>query len=310
MATCTSNDTNDGLVKKGTILQNILKVRDRRYLKKNPITQLERMQKPYASLLSDEDVLRPILRSELKKGADDLIQNGVSVELIKKVFKSVCDMIVNKIKESAVNMEDSKMKGALSAFYATQLQKELFPSEPSRKHMAEIMVGAVHAAGYDHEYVGPFRKILSEYEDGYESIGIIKVSGGCVDDCFFEEGIAFKPRGDGFNERKVVNPKILLLNIKPVQNINERVDLNIEDILNKTQKNHVKDRSIVVLSCQALDEDAKKVLASRHICFADLVSEVDLRRIAGATCACIISSSNDCRLSIVILFYLIKLYVY
>nr|XP_043633919.1 T-complex protein 1 subunit eta-like [Erigeron canadensis] len=236
-------------------------------------------------LLRDEDVVTPLLRMELRKAAQSLILNGVPPELIAKVFENVSRKVVKQINKYTVSMEDFDMKDVLSKYFATQLPTQLF--ESSRSHMANIIVDAVYASGYDYEDAGPYEIGMDDFDDGFNLIGIKKVLGGCVENSFSVEGIGivFKPYVDGFEKLDVVeNPEILIINIKPhlnSQKVKDMSELILIDILENFENRHPK----VVLTSRAMDEDTKKELAERCIYFADLVPEDDLDRIAVATLA-------------------------
>nr|XP_043633073.1 T-complex protein 1 subunit eta-like [Erigeron canadensis] len=216
--------------------------------------------------------------TELRKEAQSLIDRGVTPELISQVFENILHKVVKKINSLAISMHGFDMKAVLSNYYATQLPKQLF--HESRSHIATIIVDAVYASRYDYEGAGPYENDMSDFEDGFNLIGIKKVLGGRVDDSFSVEGIGitFKPHVDGFENLGVVkNPEILILK-----------DMSIEvklDILKRGPN--------VVLTSQAFDEDLKQELAKRCMYFADLVSEDDLNRVTEATCATMISYNHN-----------------
>ena len=79
-------------------------------------------------------------------------------------------------------MNGFDMKTVLSKYYATQLSTKLF--ESSRRHIANIVVAAVYASGYDYECAGPYENNIDDFEDGFNLIGIKKVH-ACLNKSWF-----------------------------------------------------------------------------------------------------------------------------
>jgi T-complex protein 1 subunit eta len=238
-----------------------------------------------------------ILAGELLTEAKKFIEDGVHPTLIIKGLRKACALAKQKVNELAVNIQaqnEAERRTMLERCAATALASKMIASHAD--FFAKMVVEAV---------------LKLEEDMDINMLGIKKESGGSLQDSMFLDGVAFKKTFSyaGFEQqpKSFDNPKILLLNIelelkREKDNAEIRID-NPEEyqrivdaewkIIYDKLDTCVKSGAKIVLSRLAIGDLATQYFADRGIFCAGRVPDEDLRRVAKASGAQIITTLND-----------------
>lgn len=239
-----------------------------------------------------------LLASEILKNCKPFIEEGMSSNSIIKGLRDSCDLVVKKIKELEINLEEKPAdeeysmltKCALTAMNSKIIQQ-------NGEFYAKLVVDSV---------------LTLDRDDLDENlIGIKKIPGGAMEDSLFVSGVAFKKTFSyaGFEQQPKTfkNPKILSLNVElelkaEKDNAEVRID-KVEDyqkivdaewgiIMDKLNK-ILNTGCNIVLSKLPIGDLATQFFADRGIFCAGRVSSDDLERTNKAVGGSILTSVND-----------------
>lgn len=239
-----------------------------------------------------------LLASEILKNCKPFIEEGMSSNSIIKGLRDSCALVIKKIKELEINLEekssddeyDMLIKCALTAMNSKIIQQ-------NGEFYSKLVVDSV---------------LTLDRDDLDENlIGIKKIPGGSMEDSLFIKGVAFKKTFSyaGFEQqpKKFNNPKILSLNvelelkaekdnaevrIEKVEDYQKIVDAEWEIIMDKLNK-IIESGCDIVLSKLPIGDLATQFFADRGIFCAGRVSTDDLERTTKAVGGSILTSVND-----------------
>lgn len=239
-----------------------------------------------------------ILAGELLKEAKQFVEDGVHPQVIISSFRTALDLALKHLDELSVDtgtQNATEKRDLLVKCAATALNSKLIGGL-HRNFFAEMAVDAV----------------LSLDEDlDIDLVGVKKVNGGAMSDSFLVNGVAFKKTFSyaGFEQqpKKIVNPKIILLNIElELKAEKENAEIKITDpdqyqsivdaewkiIYDKLDK-IVASGAKIVLSKLAIGDLATQYFADRDVFCAGRVPQDDLNRVSKATGASIQTTVNN-----------------
>merc|ERR550534_514019 len=223
-----------------------------------------------------------LLASEFLAQLRPYIEEGVHPQVVIRAMRKGTKMSVDKIKEIAVKVkrdDPAEMRSLLEKCAQTALNSKLIAGQ--KEFFGSMVVDAVMCL----DALLPLNMI-----------GIKKVTGGALEDSLLVKGVAFKKTfsyaGFEMQKKKMVNPKIALLNIElelksEKENAEVRVD-NVEEyqlvvdaewniLYEKLQKLHDAGAT-VVLSKLPIGDVATQYFADRDMFCAGRVVEEDLKR--------------------------------
>jgi len=223
-----------------------------------------------------------LLASEFLAQLRPYIEEGVHPQVVIRAMRKGTKMAVDKIKEIAVKVkkdDPAEMRSLLEKCAQTALNSKLIAGQ--KEFFGSMVVDAVMCL----DALLPLNMI-----------GIKKVTGGALEDSLLVKGVAFKKTfsyaGFEMQKKKMVNPKIALLNIElelksEKENAEVRVD-NVEEyqlvvdaewniLYEKLQKLHDAGAT-VVLSKLPIGDVATQWFADRGMFCAGRVVEEDLKR--------------------------------
>merc|ERR1719283_681503 len=223
-----------------------------------------------------------LLASEFLAQLRPYIEEGVHPQVVIRAMRKGTKMAVDKIKEIAVKVkrdDPAEMRSLLEKCAQTALNSKLIAGQ--KEFFGSMVVDAVMCL----DALLPLNMI-----------GIKKVTGGALEDSLLVKGVAFKKTfsyaGFEMQKKKIVNPKIALLNIElelkaEKENAEVRVD-NVEEyqkvvdaewnILYEKLDLIVKSGAKVVLSKLPIGDVATQYFADRGLFCAGRVTEEDLNR--------------------------------
>lgn len=236
-----------------------------------------------------------VLAGEILKEIKDHVEQGVSSQTIIKGLRRASTMAVNKVKEIAVNTNESNKRETLSKLAGTAMSSKLIKRNTA--FFTKMVVDAVLTLDQDD---------LNE-----KLIGIKKIPGGSLTDSLFVNGVAFKKTFSyaGFEQqpKSFKDPKIVCLNVElelksekdnaevRVEQVSEYqaiVDAEWQIIYDKMEAIY-KTGAKVVLSKLPIGDLATQYFADRDIFCAGRVSSDDLDRVIEATGGSIQSTCSD-----------------
>ncbi|EXJ60163.1 T-complex protein 1 subunit eta [Cladophialophora yegresii CBS 114405] len=237
-----------------------------------------------------------VLAGEILKEVKELVEQGVSTQTIVKGLRRSSQMAINKIKEIAVNVDDTKDKReTLRKLAATAMSSKLIHRNAG--FFTKMVVDAVLS--------------LDQEDLNEKLIGIKKITGGALEDSLFVDGVAFKKTFSyaGFEQqpKSFKNPKIVCLNVElelkaekdnaevridQVSEYQAIVDAEWQIIYDKMEALY-KTGAKVVLSKLPIGDLATQYFADRDIFCAGRVSSDDLERVCQATGAVTQSTCSD-----------------
>merc|ERR1719228_3226566 len=223
-----------------------------------------------------------LLASEFLAQLRPYIEEGVHPQVVIRAMRKGTQMAVEKIKEIAVKVkrdDPAEMRSLLEKCAQTALNSKLIAGQ--KEFFGSMVVDAVMCL----DQLLPLNMI-----------GIKKVTGGALEDSMLVKGVAFKKTfsyaGFEMQKKKIVNPKIALLNIElelksekenaevRVDNVDEYqlvVDAEWNILYEKLQKLHDAGAT-VVLSKLPIGDVATQWFADRGMFCAGRVVEEDLKR--------------------------------
>lgn len=239
-----------------------------------------------------------LLASEILKNCKPFIEEGMSSNSIVKGLRDSVALVVKKIKELEINLEekpqeeeyDMLIKCALTAMNSKIIQQ-------NGDFYSRLVVDAV---------------LTLDRDDLDENlIGVKKIPGGAMEDSLFIKGVAFKKTFSyaGFEQqpKTFTDPKILSLNVElelkaekdnaevrinKVEDYQKIVDAEWEIIMDKLNK-IVESGANIVLSKLPIGDLATQFFADRGIFCAGRVESNDLERTTKAVGGSILTSVND-----------------
>ncbi|KFY84138.1 hypothetical protein V500_09577 [Pseudogymnoascus sp. VKM F-4518 (FW-2643)] len=236
-----------------------------------------------------------VLAGEILKEIKEHVEQGVSSQTIIKGLRRASMMSVNKIKEIAVNTNESNQRDTLSKLAGTAMSSKLIKRNTG--FFTKMVVDAV---------------LTLDQDDLNENlIGVKKIPGGSLTDSLFVNGVAFKKTFSyaGFEQqpKSFKDPKIVCLNVElelksekdnaevRVEQVSEYqaiVDAEWQIIYNKMEALY-KSGAKVVLSKLPIGDLATQYFADRDIFCAGRVASADLDRIIQACGGSIQSTCSD-----------------
>ncbi|TID30779.1 hypothetical protein CANINC_000695 [Pichia inconspicua] len=239
-----------------------------------------------------------LLASEILKNCKPFIEEGMSSNSIVKGLRDAVVLVVKRIKELEINLEekpqdeeyDMLVKCALTAMNSKIIQQ-------NGDFYSKLVVDAV---------------LTLDRDDLDENlIGVKKIPGGAMEDSLFIQGVAFKKTFSyaGFEQqpKKFTNPKILSLNVElelkaekdnaevrinKVEDYQKIVDAEWEIIMDKLNK-ILESGANIVLSKLPIGDLATQFFADRGVFCAGRVESNDLERTTKAVGGSILTSVND-----------------
>jgi len=241
-----------------------------------------------------------LLAGEFLKQCKGFVEDGVHPQIIARTYRKANQLVVDKIRELAVNLEDNIAKG---------ISKRQMLEKCAQTAMNSKLISA------QQDFFGPMVVDAVQHLDGDDLdlglIGIKKVAGGSVTDSFLVEGVAFKKTFSyaGFEQqpKKFLNPKIVLLNVElELKSEKENAEIRIEDpsayqsivdaewkIIYDKLESIVNSGAKIVLSKLPIGDLATQYFADRDIFCAGRVADADLVRVYKATGGKIQTSLRD-----------------
>merc|ERR1712240_322555 len=224
-----------------------------------------------------------ILAGEFLKQCKPFVEEGGHPRIIIRSFRKATALALAKINEISIKIDKNnptECRALLEKCAATSMSSKLIHQQ--KDYFSKLVVDAV--------------MMLDEQTLPLNMIGIKKVTGGALEDTELVPGVAFKKTfsyaGFEMQKKKMVNPKIALLNIElelksEKENAEVRVD-NVEEyqlvvdaewniLYEKLQKLHDAGAT-VVLSKLPIGDVATQWFADRGMFCAGRVVEEDLKR--------------------------------
>lgn len=240
-----------------------------------------------------------LIACELLKQSKGFIEDGEHPQVVMRGYRKAALMCVKRIKEmqvevSALNEGDKGRRLVLERCAATALNSKLICR--NKDFFAPMCVDAVE---------------LLDKDLNLKMIGIKKVTGGSVTNSCLVKGVAFKKTFSyaGFEQqpKKLVNPKVLLLNVElELKSEKDNAEVRIEDpslyqsivdaewkIIYEKLDNCVNSGATVILSKLPIGDLATQYFADRNLFCAGRVPAEDLDRVEEATGGIIQSTTNN-----------------
>lgn len=234
-----------------------------------------------------------VFAAEFLKEAKQFIEDGVHPQLIIKSFRKSLEILLKRIDEISVKLDNQSDETFIKCASTTLSSKMI---AQKKEFFARLVVDAVKSL------------------DGHlpmNLIGIKKVSGGALEDSQLINGVAFKKTFSyaGFEMQPKVYymPTIALLNIElelkaerdnaevrvqTVQGYQEIVDAEWKILYDKLEK-IAQSGAKIVLSKLPIGDVATQYFADRDIFCAGRVAEDDLRRTQKACGGSILTTCSD-----------------
>eukprot|EP01132_Coremiostelium_polycephalum_P001545 gene1545-1945_t len=229
-----------------------------------------------------------VMAGEFLKAAKPFLEEGIHPQIIIRAYRAAAELAKQKIKELSVDIKPENMREYLEKCAMTAMNSKLIASH--KEFFSKMVVDAVQ---------------LLDDDINLDMIGIKKESGGGMEDSMFIAGAAFKRTFfyAGFEQqpKKIVNPKILCLNIElELKSEKDNAEIRISDpskyqslvnaewklFFDKLEAIHASGVN-VVLSRLAIGDLATQFFADKKMFCAGRVPEDDLRRVCRATGAVI-----------------------
>ncbi|GJC77508.1 putative T-complex protein 1 subunit eta [Colletotrichum liriopes] len=236
-----------------------------------------------------------VLAGEILKEIKEHVEQGVSSQVIIKGLRRASMMAVNKIKEIAIDTNESNRRETLGKLAATAMTSKLI--KRNTEFFTEMVVDAVLSLDQDD---------LNE-----KLIGVKKIPGGSLTESLFVNGVAFKKTFSyaGFEQqpKSFEKPKIVCLNVElelkaekdnaevrveQVSDYQAVVDAEWQIIYKKLEAIH-NTGAKVVLSKLPIGDLATQYFADRDIFCAGRVASEDMERVVQATGATVQSTCSD-----------------
>jgi len=236
-----------------------------------------------------------VLAGEILKEIKEHVEQGVSSQIIIKGLRRASMMAVNKIKEIAIDTNESNRRETLGKLAATAMTSKLI--KRNTEFFTKMVVDAVLSLDQDD---------LNE-----KLIGVKKIPGGSLTDSLFVNGVAFKKTFSyaGFEQqpKSFEKPKIVCLNVElelkaekdnaevrveQVSDYQAVVDAEWQIIYKKLEAIHSTGAK-VVLSKLPIGDLATQYFADRDIFCAGRVASEDMDRVVQATGATVQSTCSD-----------------
>ncbi|KAK1976495.1 T-complex protein 1 subunit eta [Colletotrichum cereale] len=236
-----------------------------------------------------------VLAGEILKEIKEHVEQGVSSQVIIKGLRRASMMAVNKIKEIAIDTNESNRRETLGKLAATAMTSKLI--KRNTEFFTQMVVDAVLSLDQDD---------LNE-----KLIGVKKIPGGSLTESLFVNGVAFKKTFSyaGFEQqpKSFEKPKIVCLNVElelkaekdnaevrveQVSDYQAVVDAEWQIIYKKLEAIH-NTGAKVVLSKLPIGDLATQYFADRDIFCAGRVASEDMERVVQATGATIQSTCSD-----------------
>ncbi|KAK2030116.1 T-complex protein 1 [Colletotrichum zoysiae] len=236
-----------------------------------------------------------VLAGEILKEIKEHVEQGVSSQVIIKGLRRASMMAVNKIKEIAIDTNESNRRETLGKLAATAMTSKLI--KRNTEFFTQMVVDAVLSLDQDD---------LNE-----KLIGVKKIPGGSLTESLFVNGVAFKKTFSyaGFEQqpKSFEKPKIVCLNVElelkaekdnaevrveQVSDYQAVVDAEWQIIYKKLEAIH-NTGAKVVLSKLPIGDLATQYFADRDIFCAGRVASEDMERVVQATGATVQSTCSD-----------------
>lgn len=249
-----------------------------------------------------------LLSAEFMKEARQFVEEGMSSNVIIKGYRKACQLACDRIKELQIELkkgsseggaaalaEDKEFRALLKKCAKTSMSSKLI--QANSDFFADMVVEAVQCLDPE---------LLDE-----TMIGVKKIAGGSLEESRLVKGVSFKKTFSyaGFEQqpKKIVNPKILCLNVElelkaekdnaevrinKVSEYQEIVDAEWKLILQKLEA-IVETGATVVLSKLPIGDLATQYFADRDIFCAGRVASEDLERTVAAVGGSIQSTCSD-----------------
>ncbi|GBG27079.1 T-complex protein 1 subunit eta [Hondaea fermentalgiana] len=242
-----------------------------------------------------------LIACELLNECKTFLEDGVHPQILIAGYRKAALLAVNRLEELKVGVADLKDAGEdgarvlLERVAGTALNSKLICAYKSL--FAPMAVDAVG--------------LLKKDDLDLKHVGIKKVTGGSVMESHLVRGVAFKKTFSyaGFEQqpKHIKNPKVLLLNVElELKSEKENAEVRIEDpslyqsivdaewkIIYDKLDQCVKSGANVVLSKLPIGDLATQYFADREMFCAGRVSDDDMERVARATGAQMLTSTND-----------------
>ncbi|KXH41803.1 T-complex protein 1 [Colletotrichum nymphaeae SA-01] len=236
-----------------------------------------------------------VLAGEILKEIKEHVEQGVSSQVIIKGLRRASMMAVNKIKEIAIDTNESNRRETLGKLAATAMTSKLI--KRNTEFFTKMVVDAVLSLDQDD---------LNE-----KLIGVKKIPGGSLTESLFVNGVAFKKTFSyaGFEQqpKSFEKPKIVCLNVElELKAEKDNAEVRVEQvsdyqavvdaewqIIYKKLEAIYKTGAKVVLSKLPIGDLATQYFADRDIFCAGRVTSEDMERVVQATGATIQSTCSD-----------------
>ncbi|KAK1673971.1 T-complex protein 1 [Colletotrichum godetiae] len=236
-----------------------------------------------------------VLAGEILKEIKEHVEQGVSSQVIIKGLRRASMMAVNKIKEIAIDTNESNRRETLGKLAATAMTSKLI--KRNTEFFTKMVVDAVLSLDQDD---------LNE-----KLIGVKKIPGGSLTESLFVNGVAFKKTFSyaGFEQqpKSFEKPKIVCLNVElELKAEKDNAEVRVEQvsdyqavvdaewqIIYKKLEAIYKTGAKVVLSKLPIGDLATQFFADRDIFCAGRVTTEDMERVVQATGATVQSTCSD-----------------
>ncbi|KAI3528965.1 T-complex protein 1 [Colletotrichum filicis] len=236
-----------------------------------------------------------VLAGEILKEIKEHVEQGVSSQVIIKGLRRASMMAVNKIKEIAIDTNESNRRETLGKLAATAMTSKLI--KRNTEFFTKMVVDAVLSLDQDD---------LNE-----KLIGVKKIPGGSLTESLFVNGVAFKKTFSyaGFEQqpKSFEKPKIVCLNVElELKAEKDNAEVRVEQvsdyqavvdaewqIIYKKLEAIYKTGAKVVLSKLPIGDLATQYFADRDIFCAGRVTSEDMERVVQATGATVQSTCSD-----------------
>ncbi|EXF73104.1 T-complex protein 1 [Colletotrichum fioriniae PJ7] len=236
-----------------------------------------------------------VLAGEILKEIKEHVEQGVSSQVIIKGLRRASMMAVNKIKEIAIDTNESNRRETLGKLAATAMTSKLI--KRNTEFFTKMVVDAVLSLDQDD---------LNE-----KLIGVKKIAGGSLTESLFVNGVAFKKTFSyaGFEQqpKSFEKPKIVCLNVElELKAEKDNAEVRVEQvsdyqavvdaewqIIYKKLEAIYKTGAKVVLSKLPIGDLATQYFADRDIFCAGRVTSEDMERVVQATGATVQSTCSD-----------------
>ncbi|WYZ34077.1 hypothetical protein EsH8_I_000353 [Colletotrichum jinshuiense] len=236
-----------------------------------------------------------VLAGEILKEVKEHVEQGVSSQVIIKGLRRASMMAVNKIKEIAIDTNESNRRETLGKLAGTAMTSKLI--KRNTEFFTKMVVDAVLSLDQDD---------LNE-----KLIGVKKIPGGSLTESLFVNGVAFKKTFSyaGFEQqpKSFEKPKIVCLNVElELKAEKDNAEVRVEQvsdyqavvdaewqIIYKKLEAIYKTGAKVVLSKLPIGDLATQYFADRDIFCAGRVAAQDMERVVQATGATVQSTCSD-----------------